>query len=123
MPRHLLVEAAACKSKVGKFTASVLHILPEGPDNDEEVGGDAHVAANEAAVDAQVEGCIPCIAWVVVADCEDELDAVVDEGDCCQHDPGNQQASLALWRIIFDRIFGLPIYLCIYEMSLNRRTA
>lgn len=53
------------------------------------------MTANEAAVDAQVEGCI-WLAWVVVADCEDELDAVVDEGDCCQHDPGNQQASLAL---------------------------
>jgi len=66
-------------------------LLPETPDDDEKIGGDAHVAADEAADHAEVERVAD-----VVDDGEDELDAVEDEGDCCQHDPGNQQASLAL---------------------------
>ena len=58
------------------------------------------MAADEAADHAEVERVAD-----VVNDREDELHAVEDEGDRCQHDPGNQQASLALWVIIFIRLF------------------
>ena len=70
---------------------SVVHILPEGVDDDDEVGGNAHVATDEAADESHVARAVP-----VVVDHLNDLDAVVDEGDHCQHDPGNQQASLAL---------------------------
>jgi len=49
------------------------------------------VAADEAADESHVARAVP-----VVVDHLNDLDAVVDEGDHCQHDPGNQQASLAL---------------------------
>ena len=92
MPRHRLVEAAACKSKVEKFTVVRYIRLPEGEDDDDAVGGDAHVAADEAAGEPEVVRVVD-----VVGDGSDDLHAVVDETDHCQHDPGHQQASLALW--------------------------
>jgi len=51
------------------------------------------VAADEAADLAHVDGVLP-----VVDDRLDDLGTVVDEGDRCQHHPGNQQARLALSR-------------------------
>ena len=56
------------------------------------------MAADEAAGEAKV-------GWVVdvVGDRSDDLHDVVEEADYCQHDPGNQQARLALWVIIFVR--------------------
>ena len=78
MQKHLLVEAAAYKWKVGKFTAVVHNILPEGVDDDDEVWGDAHVAADEAADEAHVARALP-----VVVDHLNQLYAVVDEGDHC----------------------------------------
>ena len=61
------------------------HILPEEDHDDNEVWGDAHVASDEAADLAHVDGVLP-----VVDDRLDDLGTVVDEGDRCQHDPGNQ---------------------------------
>ena len=50
------------------------------------------MASDETADLAHVDGILP-----VVDDRLDDLGTVVDEGDRCQHDPGNQQARLALW--------------------------
>ena len=77
-------------------------ILPEGVDDDDAEGGNAHVAANEAADEAHVHRPFP-----VVVDGKDELNAIVDIGDHCQHDPGNQQARFTLWVIIFIRLLCL----------------
>ena len=89
----------SCSLQNQMLDNSVVHILPEGVDDDDEVGGNAHVAADEAADESHVARAVP-----VVVDHLNDLDAVVDEGDHCQHDPGNQQASLALWVIIFVRL-------------------
>ena len=94
MLRNHHVEAAACKIKCWKIQFSP-HILPEEDDDDDEVGGDAHVAADEAADLSHVDGVLP-----VVDDRLDDLGTVVDEGDRCQHYPGNEQARLALWSFL-----------------------
>ena len=56
------------------------------------------MAADEAAGEAKVGRVVD-----VVRDGSDDLHDVVEEADYCQHDPGNQQARLALWVIIFVR--------------------
>jgi len=52
--------------------------LPEGEDDDDAVGGDAHVAADEAAGEPEVVRVVD-----VVGDGSDDLHAVVDEADHC----------------------------------------
>ena len=59
------------------------------------------MAADEAAGEPEVVRVVD-----VVGDGSDDLHAVVDETDHCQHDPGNQQASLALWVIILVRFLA-----------------
>ena len=65
---------------------------PERPDNEDEPGGDGHVATDEPTVDAHLGG----VDAQVVVDGGDQLHQVVDEADHCQHQPWHQQAGLAL---------------------------
>ena len=65
---------------------------PERPDNEDEPGGDGHVATDEATVDAHLGG----VDAQVVVDGGDQLHQVVDEADHRQHQPWHQQAGLAL---------------------------
>ena len=65
---------------------------PERPDNEDEPGGDGHVATDEPTVDAHLGG----VDAQVAVDGGDQLHQVVDEADHRQHQPWHQQAGLAL---------------------------
>ena len=64
---------------------------PEWEDDGHEVGGETNEAADEAAVEAEDGGVVD-----VHDHGPDQLHHGVDQGDHCQHHPGDQKARFAL---------------------------